>query len=248
MKTNFVTIALAAAALPLLGADCQVLHSGQTLELTVSRAHLPCFDVDVAANEAAQLALESPFDFALHIRRESTERLVDSFEFGRETATLLGPASYLVTVRALSPGSASSHILMSRNPLPLQAASAWFQAEDVATLSKAQPSMNNTLCPSAPGKNCGMLASIARTRIARGILVYSAGEYREAIDSFEQARSGCAAIGDTRCVAEAITDEGMAANRIGEYANALQLTQQAVPEWRRIGDQLNLGRTLSNLG
>ena len=137
---------------------------------------------------------------------------------------------------------------MSRNPLPLQAVSAWFQAEDLATLSKTQPSMNSTLVSLHAWEELGDAASIARTRIERGVLVYSAGRYREAIDSFEQARSGCAAIGDTRCVTEAITDEGMAANRIGEYAHALQLTQQAVPEWRRIGDQLNLGATLSNLG
>ncbi len=103
--------------------------------------------------------------------------------------------------------------------------------------------MNSTLLSLHAWEELRELFRIARTRIERGILLYSAGEYRDAIDSFEQARSGCAAIGDTPCVTEAITDEGMAANRVGDYANALQLTQQAVPEWRRIGDQLNLGRT-----
>ena len=108
--------------------------------------------------------------------------------------------------------------------------------------------MENTLHALRAWEDLHDVSSIARTRIAKGILAYSAGEYRDAINNFEDARSLCKSLDDDRCVLEAVTDEGMAANRIGEYGNALQLTQDAVPGWRRIGDQLNLGMTLSNLG
>src|SRR5215475_5736926 len=77
MNTVFITIALAAGALPLSGADCLALRAGQTVELSVSKVRSVCFHVVVAANEADQLSLKSPFDLAIQIRGEAADRLVD---------------------------------------------------------------------------------------------------------------------------------------------------------------------------
>ncbi|MEO8660262.1 MAG: CHAT domain-containing tetratricopeptide repeat protein [Bryobacteraceae bacterium] len=248
MKTLSLATALVSAVLSLHAAECPALPSARSIEVTASKNRSPCFRVVVDYNHAAQLYLESPSDLAIHVHTGNTTRVIDAFEFGRETATLPGPATYSVTVRAVSPGFVHAHVGMSPNPPSLQAASEWIHTEDLTTGSKAQPTPENTTQSLHAWQSLGDPSSIARAQIARGVLNYGAGKYRDAIEDFHHARTLCAPLGDARCVAEAATNEGMACNRIGEYGNALQFTRDAVEEWQRSGNQLNLGMTLSNLG
>jgi CHAT domain-containing protein/tetratricopeptide (TPR) repeat protein len=248
MNIVFASITLAVITLPLRGAECRSLDATSSFQVAAPQLRSLCFDLRVAANEAVQLTVDSPLDTAIHLREGGGERLVDAFEFGPETATIIGPAKYRVTVSAVSPVASASRVMMSREHLALHAAPDWLRAEDLATRSKAAATGDNSLAALHAWEAVGSTLSVARTRLTLGRIAYRDGKYRDALDQFNQARALCAMPRNDRCVAEAISDAGMSANKIGAYATALELVRTAAAQWKSLGNPLNAGITLSNLG
>src|ERR1041385_1262223 len=119
-------------------AVCPELIVGEHISVANSPTQPACVMVSVASGEALQIVADYPEDVALDESSEGPEVRVDGFEFGRETLTLGAAGQYRIEIRppGETPKNARLTVLMSLNPLSLQAAAAWQEAELAATQSK----------------------------------------------------------------------------------------------------------------
>jgi hypothetical protein len=90
----------------------------------------------VQDGEATQLSVGQSVDLALRLTG-SVVAVVDGFDFGAETLTIVLPGKYRIEVRNIDPLFPSFSIFsMSRHAVALQQGSLWRAAEASATESK----------------------------------------------------------------------------------------------------------------
>src|ERR1700746_854796 len=85
----------------LLSSDCPELVVGKSLIIASSPQRPACINVVVAAGEATQVTAEYTGDVSLRVRGEGKETLVDGFEFGRETTTLITPGQHRIEINII---------------------------------------------------------------------------------------------------------------------------------------------------
>src|ERR1039458_4672450 len=81
---------------------CPTLATGQTLRGRVSQKSPACFLVVVQDGEATQLSVGQSVDLALRLTG-SVVAVVDGFDFGAETLTIVLPGKYRIEVRNIDP-------------------------------------------------------------------------------------------------------------------------------------------------
>jgi hypothetical protein len=110
---------------------CPELVAGKPISVVNSPTRPACITVSVARGEALQVIADYLEDVALHVSGSGREFPVHGFEFGRETVTLSAAGQYRIEIRPIgkTPKNARRTIKMSLNPLPLQAATTWEEAE-----------------------------------------------------------------------------------------------------------------------
>jgi CHAT domain-containing protein/uncharacterized protein HemY len=82
----------------------------------------------------------------------------------------------------------------------------------------------------------------------QGVQQYQVSQYREALQSWEQALAIYREIGDLTSQAKSLNNLGNAYNSLSEYGKAIAYFQQALPIYKDAGDLTRQGKTLNNLG
>jgi tetratricopeptide (TPR) repeat protein len=82
----------------------------------------------------------------------------------------------------------------------------------------------------------------------QGIEQYQASQFREALQSWEQALAIYREIKDQAGESNALGNLGVAYRELGQYWGAIDLYEQALSIFREVGDQVGEGRALGNLG
>lgn len=82
----------------------------------------------------------------------------------------------------------------------------------------------------------------------QGTDAYRAGEYEEALEAFEQARSLSANVGDRAAEVEALGNMGVVCVELENWDEAHRFLDQALEICQETGDQFNGGKVLGNLG
>ncbi len=81
-----------------------------------------------------------------------------------------------------------------------------------------------------------------------GLEPLNAGQFREALQTFQQVLGRVRAIGERQGEEAALNNIGLAYNNLGEYAQALQYFEQALVIAKQIADKAEEGITLNNIG
>ena len=246
---NRIALLAFAGVFPLAGA-CPALDSGQSVRKVIMPAAGVCFVVSVDPGEATQIVASQPADIEIHLKNGDTSILIDSFEFGPETITILLPGQNHLEVRFL-PGTAAATggtILMSRTSLSLQAARSFRNAENQATHSKRSRKPADIADSMRLWQEIGDTTTLARTYLELGDASLGAGSLVPAHEAYELALTLCRKAGDVRCAAEAATNSGVVAQHLGEFDASLARLNEAAGEWRKLADPLGEGQTLSDLG
>lgn len=231
-------------------ASCPELFAGKTLSVANSPTRLACVMVNVAHGQALQVIADYPEDLALHVSGEGLELLVDGFEFGRETLTLSAAGQYRIEILPAgeTPKNARLSLLMSLNPLPLQAATAWQEAELAATQSKRSKTIEGYTASLKLWQAMGQSSAEARTLLMMGDVSENVGDFRRARENYELALKICHANASLRCAAEAANNSGNDAQRLGQFSEAFSRFQEAAKDWQELSLPQQAGQTFSNLG
>ncbi|MBV9506152.1 MAG: CHAT domain-containing protein [Acidobacteriia bacterium] len=242
------TLTLAATTIQLYGA-CLSLAPGVTLRGSVGRTLPLCVLVSLAPGQATRILVDQPEDLEILISWNAHDSVIDGFDFGRETATLIEPGEYRIHVRASRSLSLAGSITVpvTRISLPLALAQSLREAEEWATKSKRSPERSDIDESLKRWQALNDKPAVARTFIKRGddLLGPHPAEARTA---YGEALSICRALSDPRCTAEAANNSGVAAEFLGDFPAALQYLEEAVTEWRKASQEVLVGRTLSTLG
>jgi CHAT domain-containing protein/Tfp pilus assembly protein PilF len=244
----FLTIG--AGRLPQVWSQCIPIHQGETVRATLSKVSAQvCFAVTLQPNQATQVITEQPEDLEFHLTMGGVATIIDGFQFGSETLTLRSPGNYRVELRRVAPPSASVlHFSVSRREITMEQATAWEKAETAATAARHSRELANIELALRLWKELGEMASVARTYLRQGDVNLASSRFLPSRESYETALTICATIPDTRCTAEAANNSGWASVQLGQFGPALEQLQRAAQDWKKIADQPNEGRTLSNLG
>jgi CHAT domain-containing protein/Tfp pilus assembly protein PilF len=231
------------------GAVCPILESGQILKIVLSSDRAACFVVNVAVGEATEIAVTQPVDLAIRLRSGAASILADGFEFGTETATVEVAGRYSIEVSPVSDARMSPvTVVMSRKALPLQQAKILREAEDWAAASKRSGKAGDIVESLRRWEAVGDTSAVARTWLKQGDAVLGNGELAGAREAYENALELCHSVSDIRCAAEAENNSGFISQQLGEFETSLARLTAAAQDWRRVGDRISEGRTLSNLG
>jgi CHAT domain-containing protein/Tfp pilus assembly protein PilF len=206
--------------------------------------------VIVARGEALQVVADYPEDVALNVSGGGREVLVDGFEFGRETLTLSAAGQYRIEINPAgeTPKDAHLTVLMSLNPLPLQAAAAWQEAELAATQSKRSKATEDYTASLKRWQAMGQSSAVARTWLMLGDVSENLGDFRSARENYERALEICHANADLRCAAEAANNSGNDARELGQFTESFSRLQEAAKDWQELSLPERAGQTFSNLG
>src|SRR5215472_7067480 len=201
---------------------CPELIAGKPISVVHSPTRPACVKVDVDHGEALQVIADYPEDVALYVSGEGPEFLVDGFEFGRETLTLSAAGQYRIEIRPAgeTPKNARLTVLMSLNPLPLQAAAAWQEAELAATRSKQSKTREDYTASLKLWQAISQSSAEARTLLMLGDVSESVGDFRQARENYERALEICRANADLRCAAEAANNSANDAQRLGQFSES----------------------------
>jgi CHAT domain-containing protein/tetratricopeptide (TPR) repeat protein len=173
--------------------------------------------------------------------------VVDGFDFGAETLTIVLPGKYRIEVRNIDPLFPSFSIFsMSRHAVALQQGSLWRAAEASATESKRTGKLSDITASLSRWKELNDVSAVARTYIMQGDAVRASDNFHGAREAYEEALRLCGS--DLRCAAEAANNSGSSSSRIGDLEAASQRLREAAAYWRGIFHRLYEGRTLLNLG
>src|SRR5262249_23626576 len=149
---------------------CLELLAGKSISVDNSPTRPACVRVSVADGEALQVIADYPEDIALAVSGEGPEFLVDGFEFGRETLTLITVGQYRIDMHppVETPKNARLTALMSLKILPLQAAAAWQEAELAATQAKRSKTVEDYTASLKLWEAMGESSAVARTWLMLG--------------------------------------------------------------------------------
>jgi CHAT domain-containing protein/Tfp pilus assembly protein PilF len=231
-------------------ATCPKLVAGKSISVTYSPTQPACIMVRVADSEAAQVVADYPEDVALHVSGGGRELLVDGFEFGRETLTLSAAGQYRIEISPTGEIPKNTHltILMSLEPLPLQAAATWQEAELAATEAKRSKTTEGYTASLKHWKAMGQSSAVARTWLMLGDVSENNGDFRRARENYERALEICRATGELRCAAEAANNSGNDARELGQFSESFSLLQEAAKDWQELSFPERAGQTFSNIG
>ncbi len=227
---------------------CFPLQAERPVKRNLLSHHTICFSLEVKPGEPAQLLLDQPEDLEIRLIGGPTERLVDSFDVGVETLTITEPGAYRVEVRKVESSASALTLSIVWWKLKSPKASAWEQAEILATTSKRTRKIEDIDQSLALWTDLGDTSSIARTYLKRGSVLSRKNDPAEARIAFEKALALCRENYDTRCSAEAENNSGQMSSRMGDFNDAQQRLGEAIQDWRKLADRENEGVTLSNLG
>jgi CHAT domain-containing protein/Tfp pilus assembly protein PilF len=229
---------------------CPQLIAGKRISVANSPTRPACVIVSVAHGEALQIVADYPEDVALDESGEGPELLVDSFEFGRETLTLSAVGQHRIEIRPAgeTPKNTRLTVLMSLNPLSLQAAAVWQEAELAATQSKRSKTIEDYNISLKLWQLMGQSSSIARTWLMLGDAFHNLDDFRSARENYERALEICRANGDLRCEAEAANNSGNDARELGQFSESFSRLQEAAKGWQELSLPERAGQTLSNIG
>lgn len=231
-------------------ASCPELIAGKSISVANSPRRRACVTVSAAREQALQVIADYPEDVALHVSGEGLELLVDGFEFGRETLTLSAAGQYRIEILPAgeTPKNARLTVLMSLNPLPLQAATAWQTAELAATQSKRSKTIEDYTASLKLWQAMGQSSAEARTLLMLGDVSENVGDFRRARENYELALKTCHENADLRCAAEAANNSGNDAQRLGQFSEAFSRFEEAAKDWQKLSLPQRAGQTFSNLG
>jgi tetratricopeptide (TPR) repeat protein len=206
--------------------------------------------VSVAPGETLQVVADCREDVALHVSAVGREFLVDGFEFGRETLTLRTAGQYRIEIRPAgeTPKNARLKVLMSLNPVPLQAAATWQEAEFAATQSKRSKRIEDYTASLNVWNAMGQSSSVARTLLMLGDVFEALSDFSSARENYERALEICHANADLRCAAEAANNSGNDAQRLSQFSDSFSRLQEAAKDWQELSLPEQAGQTFSNLG
>jgi CHAT domain-containing protein/Tfp pilus assembly protein PilF len=228
--------------------QCLSIPSAQSVRAHTSYARHACFLVNVNADAHTQLSVDQPVDLAIRITAPEPAQVVDGFEFGQETLTILLPGSYRIEVSPVKRTSRTWNFSMSRRDLPLQDAQTWRKAEDAGTSSKTSQAVLDLSQSLELWKATGDAASIARTYLKQGDASYNSNDFAAARNEYEDALSICEPLGDIRCAAEAANNTGLMESLLADFEAASRRLQEAVKYFGQIQRPEDEGRSRSNLG
>jgi CHAT domain-containing protein/tetratricopeptide (TPR) repeat protein len=227
---------------------CPELVAGKPISVANSPPRPACVMVSVAHGEVSQVIADDPEDVALYASGEGREFLIDGFEFGRETLTLSAAGRYRIEIRPATPRNAHLTILMSLKPLSLQAAPTWQEAELAATQAKRSKTTTDYTASLKLWQAMEESSAVARTWLMLGDANYNVGDFRRALENYEQALEICRSNNDLRCAAEAANNSGNDASKLGQFNESLSRLQEAVKDWQELSLPNRVGQTFSNLG
>lgn len=229
---------------------CPELVAGKQVSVANSPTWPACVMVSVAHGEALQVVADYPEDVALHVSGEGDEFLIDGFEFGRETVTLSAAGHYRIGIRPAgeTPKNAHLTVLMSLNPLSLQAAAAWQEAELAATNSKRSKKIEDYTASLKLWQAMGQSSAVARTWLMLGDVMENRGDFRSARENYERGLEICHANADLRCAAEAANNSGNDARELGQFTESFSRLQEAAKDWQELALPERAGQTFSNIG
>ncbi len=228
--------------------SCIPLKTGKLEKRSLSSSRPVCFTVTVEPGEAAQLLLDQgEEDLKIHLTNEFTDKVVDGFDMGIETLAITEAGAYRVEVRTVDSSPVASTFSLVRWNLEQQKASAWEQAELLATVSKKSKKIEDVDRSLALWETLGDTSFVARTYLKRGSVLQTNNSAAARV-AFEKALELCRANFDTRCAAEAENNSGSMSRRLGDVDQASQRLNEAARDWQKLAAPYNQGITLSNLG
>jgi CHAT domain-containing protein/tetratricopeptide (TPR) repeat protein len=229
---------------------CPELIAGKSISVSNSPTRPACVMVSVSQGQPLRVFADYPEDVALYVSGEGPEFLVDSFEFGPETLTLSAAGQYRIEIRPAgeTPKNARLTVLASLNPLPLQAAAAWQEAELAATRSKRSKTVEDYTASLKLWEAMGESSAVARTWLMLGDVSENLGDFRRAREDYERALEICHANADLRCAAEAANNSGNDARELGQFSESFLRLQEAAKDWQELSLPEQAGQTFSNLG
>jgi tetratricopeptide (TPR) repeat protein len=252
IKSSSVTRILCLVFLILAGActrpppacvDLKALDS--TIESTsLNRPY--CGRISLASGEATQLTFSQPSDLRIRVTG-GRSAILDAFEFGPETVTIHGPSEFALEVSpADSQFTSPIRFDISREPMSLQSALQWEQAEDKATHERASHSQKELDESLKLWERIGKPLWIGRTWLKVGDAELGRGDSTAARDAYEKAIILCSS--DLRCRAEGENNSGLASRRLADATASQKRLREAIADWRLLKFPRAEGLTLSNLG
>jgi hypothetical protein len=211
---------------------CVPLRSGDSVKVSTSRKDPVCLLVEIAPGEnTTQVVAQQREDLEIDVTNSEDLISVDSFEFGPETATILGAGNYRILIRPVDLKISSLSFLMSRRAVSSQQALNWRKAEELATKSKRTGAAADAVDSLEVWKQVGDQSAISRTYLKQGDAAANSGEIASAKVAYEQSLDLCRALSDLRCAAEAANNAGLSAQQSGVSMQH----RTAWPRLRRIG-------------
>jgi tetratricopeptide (TPR) repeat protein len=247
VRSTIITL-IGAACLPVaLGGACAIVAYDQAV-----RSYAPgCVIATVQSGRPLQLRILQSTDLNIQTsprpNRTSAANLVDGFDFGDETLTLLEPRDYEITVLGPRPGDSPPFKLSTRSLGP-EEASRWREAEIAATRAKKSRTAGDLSAAIESWRSVQSASGVARTQLYLATVKRLSGNFAESYALFETARSVCAELADLRCQAQAANGSGLVARRLGDYDTSLSRLQESLSAYRQLSEPVLEGRTLSNLG
>ena len=228
---------------------CVVPDDLRQTRTTVSSSHASCFLIEVKPEDPVQLVVEQPIDFEIRLLRKNSLEIIDSFQFGTETITIVAPGQCRIEIHPVGDyrGAAIS-VLVSWKRLPPRVAPLWRDAEESATRSKLSRKSADIEASLALWRKIGDSSAVVRTELKEGDAALGEQNREAAGRHYEQALQDCEAMEDTRCVAEAANNSGYVSCGLGDYDTSLSRLKQATKAWEQLGRADYEGQTLSNLG
>jgi CHAT domain-containing protein/Tfp pilus assembly protein PilF len=246
----FLKLAAVFAGLARLSAaDCLPLPIGHTLQAMLGRGLHGCVEFRVQPNQPVRLAVDQPVDLELRLTEGGSPAIVDGFEFGFETKTLLAPGTYRVELRTvLDPPATPVPVHVSLHPVPVQPAVEWAEAESRATRAKRSGNAEELAASLANWEKLKEPAAIGRTRLLLGDVHSSRALYVEARADYEAGLAVCRTIQDVRCAGEAANNSGLASEQLGDFEPALARLTEAATFFRPLTDREPEALAIDNLG
>jgi CHAT domain-containing protein/tetratricopeptide (TPR) repeat protein len=232
----------------LFAADCQVPQVGHTLQAMLGSGSKVCIEFRVQPEQPVRLAVDQPVDLELRLIQGGAPAIVDGFEFGVETRTLLAPGTYRVELRTLAPPAAPISVKVSLQPVSAQLAAEWAEAEDRATEAKRSGKAEDLAASLANWEKLKEPAAIGRTHLLLGDAHYARAMFVEARTEYEAGLVVCRTIRDVRCSGEAANNSGLASEQLGDFDQALTRLTEAATAFGSFTDREPEGLAMNNLG
>lgn len=230
-------------------ADCQSLAVGSPeVAVLISPGSAGCFALEVR-DQPVRISVDQPVDLEIRVAGAKSQPVVDSFEFGTETATIEEPGVHRIDVLPVGrPLATSLSVRAAAQTLSPADGATWREIEALSTRSKRSGKPEDIAASLAAWQIVGDRSAIARTLLKSGDANLASRDFRQAEESYEQALRICQSLREPRCWAEAANNSGLVARRLGDFDASLSRLTIAGEGWKNLGNRDAEGLTFSNLG